>query len=279
MSRVPSRSNAPGEGRLPSGGRAAIWMSALVPVAALVAWSWSTTAGAVSTRVLPTPQAVVAATWELARSGELSRHVLISTWRALAGLALGGSVGFILGIMSGYFTLASRLVDTPVQMIRNVPHLALIPMVIIWFGLGEEAKIFLVALGVFFPIYVNTVHGVRSLDDGLVEMARVFRLGRAELFWRVVLPGAVPSILVGLRFALGLMWLTLIVAETIGADSGIGYLAMTAREFMRTDIVFATVVLYALLGKLADVVTRLVERRMLAWHPSYLHGLGASGTP
>jgi sulfonate transport system permease protein len=263
----------------PRGRRAALWLSALVPTLAIVAWSWSTTAGAVSTRILPTPQAVVAATWELARTGELGRHILISTWRALAGLAVGGAVGFVLGILSGYFTLASRLIDTPIQMIRNVPHLALIPMVIIWFGLGEEAKIFLVALGVFFPIYVNTVHGVRSIDGGLVEMARVFRLRRSELFWHVILPGAVPSILVGFRFALGLMWLTLIVAETIGADSGIGYLAMTAREFMRTDIVFASIVLYAVLGKLADVVTRAVERRALAWHPSYLHGLGSASTP
>jgi sulfonate transport system permease protein len=242
-------------------------------VVAIAAWFWTTTAGGLSARVLPSPQAVVAATWGLARTGELGHHVWISTWRAFSGLAIGGSIGFLLGVLSGTSAIAGRVVDTPVQMIRNVPHLALIPMVILWFGLGESAKIFLVALGVFFPVYINTAHGIRSVDAGLIEMARVFRFGRLEAFSRVVLPGALPSILVGLRFALGLMWLTLIVAETIGADSGIGYLAMTAREFMRTDIVLASIVLYALLGKAADVATRLLERRLLAWHPSYLSGV------
>ena len=117
-------------------------------------------------------------------------------------------------------------------MIRNIPHLALIPLVIVWFGIEEGAKLFLVALGVFFPIYVNTLHGVRSVDPQLVEMAQSYGMRRVELFRRVILPGALPSIFVGLRYALGVMWLTLIVAETIAAQSGIGYMAMQAREFM-----------------------------------------------
>ena len=119
-------------------------------------------------------------------------------------------------------------------MVRNIPHLALIPLVILWFGIEEEAKLFLVALGVFFPIYANTLHGVRSVDPQLVEMARSYGMTRFELFRRVILPGAVPSIFVGLRYALGVMWLTLIVAETIAAQSGVGYMAMQAREFMRS---------------------------------------------
>jgi sulfonate transport system permease protein len=241
-------------------------------VAALALWYLGTTSGAISSRVLPTPASVAVAVWRLLRSGELAKHILISTGRALAGFAIGGAIGFVLGVTNGYWGLAEQLLDTSLQMVRNIPHLSLIPIVIIWFGLGESAKIFLVALGVFFPVYVNTMHGVRSIDPSLLELGRVFHFSQIELFWRVILPGAVPSILVGVRFALGLMWLTLIVAETIGADSGIGYLAMTAREFMRTDIVVASIGLYALLGKAADSAARLLERRWLAWHPSYLFG-------
>ncbi len=148
-------------------------------------------------------------------------------------------------------------------------HLALIPLVILWFGIDESAKIFLVALGTLFPIYINTWHGIRNIDRELVEMARSYGLSGMPLFIHVILPGALPSIMVGVRFALGLMWLTLIVAETISANSGIGYLAMNAREFLQTDVVVVAIILYALLGKLADVSAQLLERLWLRWNPAY----------
>jgi sulfonate transport system permease protein len=147
--------------------------------------------------------------------------------------------------------------------------LALLPLVILWFGVGESARVFLISLGVFFPIYLNTFHGIRNVDPQLIEMGRVYGLTPWSLFWHVVFAGALPSILVGLRYALGIMWLTLIVAETIAANSGIGYLATNAREFIQTDVLVFSLVLYAGLGKLADVVARLLERRLLAWHPNY----------
>ncbi|MEY0428023.1 aliphatic sulfonate ABC transporter permease SsuC, partial [Providencia rettgeri] len=171
---------------------------------------------------------------------------------ALIGFSIGGSLGLILGLISGLSRWGERLLDTSIQMLRNVPHLALIPLVILWFGIDESAKIFLVALGTLFPIYINTWHGIRNIDRGLVEMARSYGLSGIPLFIHVILPGALPSIMVGVRFALGLMWLTLIVAETISANSGIGYLAMNAREFLQTDVVVVAIILYALLGKLAD---------------------------
>jgi sulfonate transport system permease protein len=154
-------------------------------------------------------------------------------------------------------------------MLRNVPHLALIPLVILWFGIDEEAKLFLVALGVFFPIYLNTYHGVRTVDAGLAEMGRAYGLDGFEFFRQVILPGAMPSILVGIRYGLGIMWLTLIVAETISASSGIGYMTMNAREFLQTDVVVLGILIYALLGKLADSATRILEQRFLAWHPAF----------
>lgn len=183
--------------------------------------------------------------------------------------ASGGSLGLILGLISGLSRWGERLLDTSIQMLRNVPHLALIPLVILWFGIDESAKIFLVALGTLFPIYINTWHGIRNIDRGLVEMARSYGLSGIPLFIHVILPGALPSIMVGVRFALGLMWLTLIVAETISANSGIGYLAMNAREFLQTDVVVVAIILYALLGKLADVSAQLLERLWLRWNPAY----------
>ena len=149
------------------------------------------------------------------------------------------------------------------------------PLVILWFGIEEEAKVFLVALGVFFPIYVNTFHGIRSVDANLIEMARSYGVKGFRLYWDVILPGALPSILVGVRFAFGLMWVTLIVAETISAQSGIGYMTMNAREFLQTDVVVVGILLYAGLGKLADVLAKTLERVTLRWHPAYQRGAKA----
>ncbi|ADH88187.1 binding-protein-dependent transport systems inner membrane component [Ancylobacter novellus DSM 506] len=245
-----------------------------LPALLLVVWEVLSRIGYLAPNVLPAPSAVADAGWQVLKSGELFHHMAVSAARALVGLALGGSIGFALGIANGLSDLTHRYSDTTLQMIRNIPHLALIPLVILWFGIEEEAKLFLVALGVFFPIYINTLHGVRSVDPQLIEMGRAYGMSRWTLFRRVVLPGALPSIFVGLRFALGIMWLTLIVAETIAAESGLGHMAMQAREFLLVDIVVLAIVIYALLGKVADVATQLLERASLKWHPSF-HKAGA----
>ena len=241
----------------------------IAPALLVVVWQASASLGWLPDSVLPSPAAVVAAGWRLTLTGELPRNIEVSFLRAIAGLAVGGGIGFAFGLANGLWTVSERLSDSTLQMIRNIPHLALIPLVILWFGIEEEAKLFLVALGVFFPIYANTLHGVRSVDPQLIEMAKSYGMNRWELFRRVILPGALPSIFVGLRYALGVMWLTLIVAETIAAQSGVGYMAMQAREFMLIDVVVLSIVIYALLGKLADVVARALERACLSWHPAY----------
>jgi sulfonate transport system permease protein len=240
-----------------------------VPIMILAAWEASSEAGLIPVRVLPAPSQVAVAFWKNLSDGSLLFHAGISTERALEGLAIGGALGFILGVVNGVWRPAESALDSTLQMLRNVPHLAMIPLVILWFGVDEKAKIFLVATGVLFPIYLNTFHGIRTVDGGLIEMARVYGLGPLALFWRVILPGALPSVLVGLRYALGIMWLTLIVAETISSSSGIGYLTMNAREFLQTDVVLLGIIIYALLGKLADLLTRTLERRVLSWHPAY----------
>jgi sulfonate transport system permease protein len=163
------------------------------------------------------------------------------------------------------------LLDSSFQMLRNIPALALIPLVILWFGIDETAKVFLIAVSVFFPVYLNTFHGIRNVDPGLIEMGRSYGLAGWPLYRHVILPGALSSILVGLRFSLGLMWVILIVAETISAQAGIGYLTMNAREFLQTDIVLVGILLYAALGKLADLAARALERWWLRWHPGYMN--------
>ena len=241
----------------------------LLPLGLLVVWELASVSGWLSGRVLPEPRAVAVAFWGLLVSGELGHHVAISTGRALGGLAVGGGLGLLLGLLTGTFRSAETALDTSLQMLRNIPALALIPLVILWFGIDESAKLFLVSVGVFFPIYLNTFHGIRAVDPGLIEMARSYGLSGWSISKEVILPGALPSILVGLRFSLGLMWVLLIVAETISAQAGIGYLTMNAREFLQTDVVLVGIVLYALLGKLADVLAKGLERWWLRWNPAY----------
>lgn len=241
----------------------------LLPVLGLALWEVAADTGLIAARVLPAPSSVAVAFWQTLRDGSLGDAILVSSLRALEGLAIGGTLGFVLGVVNGLWKPVELLTDSTLQMLRNVPHLAIIPLVILWFGIGEEAKIFLVAIGVLFPVYLNTYHGVRTVDPSLVEMARVYGLGPAALFLRVILPGALPSVFVGLRYGLGIMWLTLIVAETISASSGIGYMTMNAREFLQTDVVLLGIIIYAVLGKLSDIATKLCERVALAWHPSY----------
>lgn len=241
----------------------------LVPIFLIVIWQLASVTGILESRVLPAPTAVVLAFWHLLLSGELWTHVQVSAGRALIGLLIGGGLGLFLGLLNGSSKVASTLLDTTLQMIRNIPALALIPLVILWFGIDESAKLFLVAIGVFFPIYINTYHGIRSVDPQLIEMGKSYGLTRWHLYKEIILPGALPSILVGLRFALGLVWVLLIVAETISAQAGIGYMTMNAREFLQTDVVLVGILLYALLGKLADVLAVALEKYLLRWHPGY----------
>ena len=241
----------------------------LMPVLLVSVWQISSVQGWISVRVLPAPLSVVDAAWTLAESGELWKHVQISAGRALLGLAVGGGLGLAFGLLTGSIRWAETLLDSTIQMVRNIPALALIPLVILWFGIDETAKMFLISVAVFFPIYINTFHGIRNVDVGLIEMGRTYGLTRWGLYRQIILPGATSSILVGLRFSLGLMWVILIVAETISAQAGIGYLTMNAREFLQTDVVLVGILLYAILGKLADLFAKGLEKYWLRWHPGY----------
>ncbi|WP_396954693.1 aliphatic sulfonate ABC transporter permease SsuC [Neobacillus sp. YIM B06451] len=236
------------------------------PMFILAFWQVFSSLGLIPARILPAPTEVLKAAFALLKSGELAGHIWVSLGRAVIGFIIGGTIGFLLGLFNGIFKFSELLLDTSVQMLRTIPHLALIPLVILWFGIDETSKIFLVALGVLFPIYINTFHGIKSVDKGLVEMGRAYGLKGTKLFFTVIFPGALSSILVGVRFSLGVMWLTLIVAETISAQSGIGYMAMNAREFFQMDVIVLSILLYALFGKLSDIIARAMEGKWLRWN-------------
>jgi sulfonate transport system permease protein len=247
-------------------------LSWIAPVILLVVWEALAQAGWLSPQVLPAPSKVLRTAWKLTLSGLLLNDLGVSLLRAAAGFVIGGSIGFALGTLVGFSRIADALIDRSVQMVRAIPFLALVPLVIVWFGVGEAQKIFLVSLGVAFPIYINTTLGIRQIDPKLIELGRVQGLSTWQLIRRIILPGALPSILTGVRYSLATAWLALVVAETIGAQSGLGFLAMDAREFLRTDVIVLTIVIYALIGVAADSIARLLERRLLAWHPNYGNG-------
>lgn len=252
-----------------SGQHGLLVLSWVAPVALVLLWETLARLGVLSPHVLPAPTKVVATAHKLAVSGSLLRDLGTSLLRAATGFALGGGIGFALGTLVGFSRIAEAAIDRSVQMIRAIPFLALLPLVIVWFGVGEGQKIFLVSLGVAFPIYINTTLGIRQIDPKLVELGRVRGLSTAQLIRRIILPGALPSILTGVRYSLATAWLALVVAETIGAQAGLGFLAMDAREFLRTDVIVLTIVIYALIGVAADSVARALERSLLSWHPNY----------
>ncbi|MBV1856021.1 ABC transporter permease [Catellatospora sp. NEAU-YM18] len=241
------------------------WQRAVAPLVLLAVWETTARTGLLPPEKLPAPSDVLRAGYTLAADGTLATHLLDSLHRAAIGLSIGAVLAVALGTVAGLLRLGEDVIDPPVQMARMLPHLALVPLLIIWIGIGEELKITLVALGSFFPIYFNTYAGIRDIDERLVEAARTCGLGQLARLRHVVLPGALPSLFLGLRLAIGSAWLSLVVGEQVNAQSGIGFLMMEARDFMQTEIVVLGLVIYALLGLLSDLLLRLAERRALTW--------------
>jgi sulfonate transport system permease protein len=242
----------------------------VAPALLILLWQIASWAGLVPPRLIPAPLQIAEAFWNLTITGELPRHLLVSLARVAAGLAIGVSLGIILALVAGLTRRGEDAVDSTLQMLRTLPHLALVPLFVIWFGIGETPKIALVALGSFFPVYMNLFAGIRSVDSKILEAAQTLGLQRWERIWYIVLPGALPSLLVGLRYSIGVAWLSLVVGEQINANQGLGYLAMMARDFLQTDVIFVTLIIYAVLGLAADQLVRLLENTVLAWRPKFI---------
>jgi sulfonate transport system permease protein len=239
------------------------------PVVAIGLWQLACTLGVFTKVEVASPVAVFDAARQLWGDGTLQSNLAISLQRVAIGLLVGVAFGVVLAVTAGLTRVAEDLIDPVVQAARAVPILGLVPLAIIWFGVGETPKVFLIALGCTFPIYLNTFAAIRGVDMKLIEAGRTFGLTRRSLVRRVILPGTLPGFFVGLRFALVGSWLIIVVAEEINAQRGIGYLIMQAQTTDRTDIMFLGLAIYAILGLLADTLVRLLERRLLAWRRGF----------
>jgi sulfonate transport system permease protein len=235
------------------------------PLVLLGLWQLGSALGLIQQVVLPAPSLIVEAGFELIENGQLADALRVSGIRVIEGLLLGGFLGVALGTAVGLSRWLEATVDPPMQMIRALPHLGLIPLFILWFGIGELPKVLLVALGVSFPLYLNTFSAIRQVDPKLFETAQVLGFSFWQRFRTIIVPSAAPQVLVGVRQSLAIAWLTLIVAEQINADRGIGFLINNARDFLRIDIIIFGLIVYALLGIGTDTIVRSLERRALRY--------------
>ncbi|HEV7790210.1 MAG TPA: ABC transporter permease [Pseudonocardia sp.] len=239
------------------------------PIGTLLLWYLLSATGVLSPDVLASPATVFGKALGMIADGELPAAIAVSGQRVVLGFLIGGVIGTALALVAGLLRLGEDLVDSTVGMFRTLPWVGLIPLFIIWFGINEEPKIALIALGVTFPIYFNIYAGIRGVDAQLVEAGRVLGLRRWGLIRHVVLPGALPGALVGLRYALGTAWLALVWAEQVNASQGIGYLMNNAQQFFQTDVIVVCLVTYAVLGLVCDLFVRLISRYVLSWRASF----------
>ena len=239
------------------------------PILLLALWQLLSGTGVLSSDVLASPGRIARVAGDLISDGSLATAMGTSLRRVALGLLLGTVIGTGLALVSGLFRIGEDVVDAPVQMLRTVPFVGLIPLFIIWFGIGEAPKIAIITLGVTFPLYLNVYAGIRGVDAQLIEAGESLGLSRWGLVRHVVLPGALPGALTGLRYSLGVAWLALVFAEQVNADAGIGFLMVQARDFLRTDVIVVCLIVYAFLGLLADFIVRSLERLLLQWRPTF----------
>ncbi|MNV47605.1 putative aliphatic sulfonates transport permease protein SsuC [compost metagenome] len=202
-------------------------------------------------------------------SGGLAHHLGVSLGRAFLGFLIGGAAGLLLGVLNGLFRSAEYLLDPGIQVLRLVPHLAIAPLIILWFGFGEVSKVAIILSGSFFPLYINTFLGIRHSDPKLQEVGRVLGFTPFQRLRRLILPSALPNILLGVRLSLGVAWIGLVVAELIGSQSGVGFLINEAKQNSNTPVIFVGILIFAVIGKLIDSLVRLLERKFLSWRDSY----------
>ncbi len=240
-----------------------------MPVLVIIIWQLAAYFEVVSSTILPSPIQIAKAFWELIVSGELISHLNVSLYRAFLGFLLGGSLGLLSGILAGLFRKFEETIDPSVQMLRTIPHLAITPLFILWFGIGETSKVLLIALGAYFPLYINTFTGIRGVDSKLFEVTKVLEFSKWKLVSKLIVPAALPNILLGLRLSIGVSWLGLVVAELMGSSEGVGYMINDARQFSQTAVVIVGILIFAIVGKLSDSFVRFLEKKLLKWRDSY----------
>ena len=241
----------------------------LLPLALGLLWEALSRFGVVAPNLLPAPTTVLQTILDMARSGELFRHVGITLYRVILGFGIGTLVATVLGALTGYSRVAHAYLDPLLQALRNIPSIAWVPLFILWLGIYESSKVTLIAVGVFFPVYLNLMSGVQGVDRKLVEVGQIYRLSQVQLVRRVFFPATLPAYLVGLRNGLGLGWMFVVAAELMGASQGLGYLLIDGQTTGRPAVIIGSIVLFALLGKLTDSGLAAISKRLLYWQDSY----------
>ncbi len=239
------------------------------PVVILIVWEVLAQAGVLKPTYAPAPTYIASATVELWNDGVLGPDLLISLQRAGIGLAIGLSIGIVTGVLGGFLRVGEYVFNGLAQILNTIPLLAVLPLFVVWFGIDELTKVLLIAFGAGVPMYLNLFAAIRGVDQRLIEMARTTGAGSWRVVTRVLLPGAIPGFLVGLRFSLAYSILGLVAAETVNADEGLGFLITQAQTYLQTNKVFVGLVIYSILGLLADQFVRPLERVLLRWRPSY----------
>jgi sulfonate transport system permease protein len=240
-------------------------LGAVVPVVGIIAWELLSRAGVFPPNELPAPSVIGQTIFDLGRSGELWQHASITLWRITVGFLLGAAVGTVLGGLTGYVSLARKLFDPLLQSLRNIPSMAWVPLFLLWMGIQETSKIALIALGAFFPVYLNLSSGMSHVDPKLIEVGKVYRLTAFQMVRRVILPAALPEYIVGLRSGLSLAWMFVVAAEIMGASRGLGFLMIDGQMTGRASIILASVILFAALGKATDLLLETVGRRLMRY--------------
>jgi sulfonate transport system permease protein len=238
-------------------------------IAILVVWQALSQSGFINQLLLPSPLRIALTFLDLLKSGELLRHIWISILRVLAGFGIAAALGLGLGVSIGLSRTLDRVTDLIIQVVKPIPPIAWIPLAILWFGIGEQSKIYIIFLGAFFPIIINTIDGIRQTDHKFVEVARILAVPRLRFVRQVVLPGALPAIMTGLRVGLMVAWMCVVAAELIAASSGIGYLIMDARQLSQSDVVLVGMISIGVIGKVMDSLIKRLEQKLISWKVAY----------
>lgn len=239
-----------------------VLIGSLLPIFLLIAWELSSRLGIVPSYQLPAPSTIVQTIWKMLEDGSLFQHVGITMYRVFLGFLLGSLVAIIMGAFVGLYNIAEKVFDPLIQAFRSIPSLAWVPLFILWMGIGESSKITMIAVGVFFPVYLNIVSGITNVDQKLIEVGKMYRLNQFQLIFRVIFPASLPSILVGLRSGLGLGWMFVVAAELMGASEGLGFLLVFGQNTLSPELIMASILLFALIGKLSDWALKTIEQRL-----------------
>lgn len=242
-----------------------IIIGSIIPILLITIWELLSRFGFLPSYQLPAPSTILQTIYEMGVDGSLWSHVGVTTYRVFAGFLIGTSIAVVLGSLIGFYQRAEQLFDPLIQAFRSIPSLAWVPLFILWMGIGEPSKITMIAVGVFFPVYLNMVSGIQGVDRKLIEVGKMYGLSTVQLIKRIILPASLPSFLVGLRSGLGLGWMFVVAAELMGASQGLGFLLTFGQNMSQPDVILASIILFALIGKLTDWLLKLLEQRSLRW--------------